>query len=747
MRTTFSFLLMLAYSNALWAQAENKDSLNTDTERRSNQNVMLNASSTSIPRAISLGIPEYGTFIVDDGLPGSVFKSCFPGYWSWRSGLSTKSMELTRLDESAIQMGLAGFFPSSVSNTGADKVEGAVKYTVDQYGRHELEGHVAGPLGKGWGIDLNVYQNFNKGSNHLDYSPYQERVEFYKVGVSKNFAEDRGKFMATYSYMNTLDLTDPYGPFIFAGDGSVKPYPNFKLGKDQYIPGTTTFDCIDVLTGQKQTIRYVEDLGVPMHTLTAGFNYQFRNGLEFNLTSRVRHGAAKTKETYLSGIKEVTATDGYTLLNGTPYVGKVQSRYLMYYDETCDEWITTAKLKKTSGQHSWQLGANAWLDWNMNNIMSTNFAYEAKKNPQHLMYQGEMYYVNNTSAQYVDGSQSRLALYVQDKWKLTPRLDLHMGLRAEYSGIRGEGAHNLNGNTNNTRTNGWSLKTPGVTITPFSKDMLNGAASLVGYYKLNPNWGLELNAIATLKHSELWQYREADLPSEKAQPNYLLRGGFNFKNSWIDMQSLLTYLLQGNSYLSSMWTHELTHAAGGYPAGYNETVYMGSLYDMEVLGWTTDMVLTPFKGFSFHGLFTFRSPKYRNYSFTPTFSDGYSETHDFSGKTIKGAGNVEIELEPSYEWNKWRVWLSARYYGKQYINITNTLFLNGRWETFGGINYAWNEHVNFSVNVVNFLNQTGARAGMQEASLATDVTPFTNYLTSGSYIRPFTVEFTTKLQF
>lgn len=168
---------------------------------------------------------------------------------------------------------------------------------------------------------------------------------------------------------------------------------------------------------------------------------------------------------------------------------------------------------------------------------------------------------------------------------------------------------------------------------------------------------------------------------------------------------------------------------------------------MEVLGWTTDMVLTPFKGFSFHGLFTFRSPKYRNYSFTPTFSDGYSENYDFSGKTIKSAGNVEIELEPSYSWSKWRVWLSARYYSKQYINITNTLFLNGRWETFGGVNYDWNKHVSFSVNVVNFLNQTGARAGMQEASLATDVTPFRNYLTSGSYIRPFTVEFSTKLQF
>lgn len=171
------------------------------------------------------------------------------------------------------------------------------------------------------------------------------------------------------------------------------------------------------------------------------------------------------------------------------------------------------------------------------------------------------------------------------------------------------------------------------------------------------------------------------------------------------------------------------------------------MYNMEVLGWTTDMVLTPFKGFSFHGLFTFRSPKYQDYTFQPTFSDGYSEKYDFSGKTISKSSKVEIELEPSYQWEKWRIWVSARYYSKKYINITNSLYLSPRWETFGGVDYEWNDHISFSVNVVNFLSQTGASAGIQEASLATDTTPYKNYLTSGSYIRPFTVEFSTKIKF
>ena len=56
-----TFVLTALLSGSGIAMAQDADTLKTGSERRSNQNVMLNASYASIPRTISLGIPEWGT--------------------------------------------------------------------------------------------------------------------------------------------------------------------------------------------------------------------------------------------------------------------------------------------------------------------------------------------------------------------------------------------------------------------------------------------------------------------------------------------------------------------------------------------------------------------------------------------------------------------------------------------------------------------------------------------------------------
>ena len=737
-------LLALAYY-ASYSQVAPSDTTAV-SDRGSRRNVMLNAYSASQPRIISLGMPQWGTQIMEDGLPTSMYMAFFPGFWSWHNGLGTEQFHLTTLDESAIELGDAGYYVSSVSKTGGQSFRTAASYTMNNHGRHVIDVNISAPLGRGWGINLNVFQDLDRGPNHLDASYLQQHIQYYKAAASKSFADGRGKLRLLYQFMDTYSFIDSYGPFVFVGDGSIREYEGFRLGRDQYLPATASFDYMDVESGVMKSRRFAEDCSIPMHTGTVSLDRVFLSGTKLSVVSHLKSGGCNLAEPGLSSIEKASATGIYTYPDGSPYTGDVQTRYLVFHAADYKDWMTTARLNGKFRHHDWTVGANFWMSRNGDQVSTSNFAYEVKANPKALLYNGELYYVHNTGAQYYQGTQSRTATFFRDDWTVVPSVVLRTGLRLEYDAIRGSSANNLDGLENNTRGAGWNLSSPGVTITPMKANNFNWAASLVGLWRIGKPVTLELDAIATQQHSEMWQYGEAPLPSQLPIRTFLFRAGINYKQSWIDMQSMLTYIRKANNYLTSLWSHELIKDAGGFPAGYVESLYVPSIYSMDAWGWTTDVVLTPFMGFSFHGLLTLRAPRYRDYRFEPVFSDGVQLVYDFSGKSITGTSPVEIELEPSYEYRKWRIWLSARYYGKSYINITNTLFFKPHWETFGGIDFAMNDHVSFSLNVVNFLNQIGASAGIQEASLTVDPTPFFNYLTSGSFIRPFTLEMGIKIQ-
>lgn len=744
MKKYFIIALSLLSTVSIFAQSNANDSI--QETRRSNQNVMLNASSATAPRTISLGIPSSGSAIFEDGLPVSFYLGFFPGHWSWHNGLNTESMSLSTLDESALRVGVIGYFPSTTSKVTATKLEAGINYSFNQYGQHQIDLNVGAPLGNGWGFNLNTYQNFDRGSNHLDMSYLQERIQFYKAALSKTFANGKGRASLTYNYMSTMSLAEHYGPFIFVGDGSVKKFDDFDLGHDQYLPNLDTYTYIDPKDGVMKTRNLTDDGLTKSHMATFNLTYRFNNGKVLDFRSRLKTIHTDIANLMLGSISQVKADDGYSYKDGTPFAGNVQSRFYSNYDTTDSDWMNTIELRGKSSKHNWFVAADAWFDHTSQSTFTGNFAHEVKKDPKQLLLNGQEYYVFNTGSNYFNGNETKIAIYGRDQWTPTPRLTLTGGIRLEYMNLTGKAANNVDGATNNSRTPGWSLLTPGVKKNDIKENWLNTAATFSAYYRITNGFALQADALATYRRPEITEYGTAMSPVTDVKSNYMFRAGINFRNSWIDAQSLMTYLVQKNNFTNSLWTHTLTKAAGGYPEGYHESVYIPSFYNIDAIGWTTDIVLTPFKGFSFHGLLNMRAPRYRDYKFEPVFSDGYRETYDFSDKKVTGISSIEIELEPSYTINKWRFWASVRYYSRQYINITNTLYFNPRWETFGGVDFNFSNKVSFSLNVINFLNQKGANAGIQAASLATDATPFKNYLTSGTFIRPFTLELSTRIR-
>ena len=173
-------------------------------------------------------------------------------------------------------------------------------------------------------------------------------------------------------------------------------------------------------------------------------------------------------------------------------------------------------------------------------------------------------------------------------------------------------------------------------------------------------------------------------------------------------------------------------------------------YDIKTWGWTTDLIAHPLKGLDIHFLFTYQKPTYKKYETSITFSDGYVGKINATGNIVAEIPKILIEFDPSYMLTKdLKLWASFRYFSKTYANINDAYHFNGHWETFGGVNWLVNKKLSLGCTVVNFLNQTGAKGSIAGAELITkaDAKNISNVLMTGSYLRPFTVEFSASLNF
>lgn len=276
------------------------------------------------------------------------------------------------------------------------------------------------------------------------------------------------------------------------------------------------------------------------------------------------------------------------------------------------------------------------------------------------------------------------------------------------------------------------------TITPFKKHWINPTATINGRYTILNGLGLIGEYVYAMQHPNSQDFAGAYMPLLDPVNVHLARFGLFWNTPLIKLVSQVSTISQSNYKSRTQFTN---------PNNASDVTTVPVSYDVQTTGWTTDVVVTPFKGFTFHGLLTLQDPKYKSFTMKPTFSDGTSKSYDFSDKATTGVSKTIIELDPSYKFNKFRLWASFRYQSKQYINKTNTLYFNGRWETFGGVDYHVNNNLSLSVNVINFFDEKGASGSIGSADLIEDVSAYKNYLMAGSYIRPFTVEFAAHLTF
>ena len=711
-----------------------------------NRNVLMNASSASQPRQISLGLPISGyAYIYEDGLPVSYYNYQVYPYKSWHSGVSHEAVQTMGPQDMVLKYGVITYSVDSRSKLAGDKFEGKLNYSLNHFGRQTVDANISTPLGKGWGISVGTYQNFDPGSNHLDIAKLQESAHFYKAALSKSWDEGRGKTGLIYQYSQFREILENYGPFIFVGDGSVKEYDGFKLGLDQYRPANNTLKYLDVVSGKMVEQNNDDANTSKIHHVNFVLDYLWDSGLKLSVHSKFKHGHSFRSNGSVMGVSDAFTGSGYTYENGTEYIGKVQTRRMLHFDGFEHSWMTNVALtgKSKNQRHNWRTEVDYWLNHGGVSTSMYLFAHEAKKDPKMLLLNGNEGYSYNSYAEFYNGHEHKLFGLVSDEWNATNRLWLYGGARVEYLNVRGRAANDMY--EGNARHVGFSLADEGVVKNHFSNNHFNYAFIGSARYALLHGFGLQAEYSSAMIHSQLFHYGTYTYPTQKGMVTNYFRGGIYWKNKWIDLTSQITHITMSNSQERPNFSHVLTKDVGDLKAGMSESFTKTYFYDIATLGWLTDAIITPIKGLNIHLMFTIRDPKYKNYKITPTFSDGVTEVYDFTNKTITSLSKTELEIEPSYRFNKWRVWLSARYFSKQYINKTNSLYFKGRWETFGGVDFQLNNHISFAASVVNILNQKGASGTIASADLITDPSLYNNYVMSGTFIRPFTFEFTTKL--
>ena len=732
-----------------------------NSKEEGNRNVMLNAASANGPREIQIGLPSADVNVLENGLPVTFATNPHSVNSNWRSDASHSHVGLLKISETAITTGNIGYAVNSWTKLGEKGFHGTLNYKANHFGQQEYSLNLNGSIGENWFYSANMYQDFDPGTFKIRSSQYQDRTQIYKVALTRLYDKGRGELTAMYHYSNSHPLytfATQSAPFIYVGDGSVKEYGRFKLGTTSYLPVDANMTYMDMRTGEIKETSLYDAEGNRSSQFFLSNKYRWDNGMTWNISARYDHAHGALVYQSPMSLMNVKGNPAYNYMLITPegkhenYTGEyVQSRMSCLNSGDIDEFLLTSELIKKFSTSILRIGVNEWLydiDYTSNTTMydqsvpdDGSYAvrlYDANKRDYYF------YDYNKNASEYYKGKENKLALYFTHDWDISKKLNVYYGARFEWQTIKGENAAVKNsagdyvGRFANFHLG--ATAADGTKITPADLDYswLNYDFTAALTYKMTEKFGFTGDFTYIVQHPKFENFSPATLPNTNKISVPLGRAGIYYNNKWLSLTSLISYISKTNNNS----TLNLQHG--------QEIMAAPLTYDIQTWGWTTDAVMRPFKGFELHALFTYQKPTYKKYETSVVFSDGYEGKINATGNIVAEVPQVLIELDPSYMITpKLKLWTSFRYFSKTYANINEAYYFNGHWETFGGVNWDVNKHLSLGCTVVNFLNQTGAKGSIAGAELITkeEAKDIKNCIMTGSYLRPFTVEFTANIKF
>ena len=761
---TFSMALVAMSAASQVYALPSDDSENK--EKKEERNVMLNASDANKPREIQIGLPSEDVTVYENGLPAVYSSSVHRLSAHWRSDASLKGTDLMTPSESAIATGNIAYAVSSFSELGQKEFKGKLNYKANHFGMQNVDLNLSGGIGDNWLYTASMYQNFDPGSFKLRFTDYADRTQLYHFGITRILNDGKGRISLLYKYSNSKNPGNfaNAAPFIYSGDGSIKKIDGFDPGMDSYVQRQGSFQYLNTKSGKMETWNMSDGSENHANEIALISQYQFDNGWLWKFNAKYMNAPHANFVDYGgSTISQVSKAEGYQLSDGSAYSGYIEGRRTWLHVGKVSNALLTTEISKQLNNHKLMIGLNEWY-YHLNYYSSSfqwagtveayprtlSQMYVNPLDPTQTARRSETFGYNELSPEYTKGSENKLALYFTDEWKVSPKFKVFYGGRLEYYRMSAEqistprfsGFHMGNYKTYATAAGSVVATEHSIEAKNVTKDKLNYAATLQLTYNLTRQFGLTADATIATRFPRISEYAGTG-PTEEQYKRVtipLIRGGIFYKNDWIDLSSMVTYISKSNNIDQQNLTKPNTTEG--------KTVLL--IYNIQTLGWTTSAEINPFKNFHMHALFTYQKPVYKNYNASVTFSDGQSMGVNANNMIVKEIPQVLIELDPKYDITKnLNAWLSFRYFGKTYANLQEALYFNGHWETFGGINWNVNKKLSLGVSVINIFNEKGAKGTISGSELITkqEAGKYDGKYMSGSYLRPFTVEFSAGIKF
>lgn len=717
--------------------AQEADSLDVG-EKKSERNMMLNAESATVPREINIGLPEGGNgaiVYVDGakhahGLPRSQFH--------WSGGNAYEPQGSISLMEAVITSGEIGVLVDSRTKLGTDVLQGAFTVGSSTNGLIRFDGFVGGALKRtnGWYFSLGAYVNNDPTNVNSPNRQFVDQKHIYSLALSKRWKSTT--LDAIYRFSMCSDNVDggySFAPFIYKGDGTIEAFNGFRLGKDCYFTADDAVSYMDIRNGSMKTGNLSNMDKRHIHDFSLKARHNHHSGWELGANLHVMYmQPSQYVKIALAGIDNITEDKGFFNADGSPFRGYMQNRLVTVEDqEEFDLNLILSAVRRFNGRHKLRLGMELIYSKQDNYASTFYYAHTVEANPERILKGNQATWGMNTSGLYYDAYRCYAPLYAIYEANPTDRLLLRTGARVRplYQSVWT--AARLGLETKNIRVDGFNLADSNL-CEPHNLSIpaMDYAFSEHVNLRLVDRLFFMAEGFYSMTTKSASYYKNATIPSTKPIGNALARGGFTYDNRLFDVAALVSYITSWNNAKVMTVTKQI--------GGVSETIPWTAQYGIGTLGLTLDGNLH-IGGFNMHLLGTWQDPRYKNYRNEFVFSDGTAEVIDYTGNHVTGISQWMFEIDPSYTWDKIKVWASARYYSRQYVSRTNLAYFAGHWETFAGVDWKLVEQLKLSVNFVNVLFQNGSKGSIDVADTITDASILQGYVMSGSYIRPFTIDF------